>query len=39
MSNETELYLQRAENELITAKILFDNASLFFKSINKVLRK
>lgn len=39
MSNETELYLQRAENELIAAQILLDNASLFFKNINNVLRK
>ena len=70
MNGESELYLQRAENELISmaeellgifskekgkrgrftyqklpqanrepAKESFDNASFFFKNINKILRK
>ena len=33
MSDETDLYLQRAENELISAQMLFDISS------NKIIQK
>ena len=32
MNDEAELYFQRAENELITAQVLFDVSSKFFKT-------
>jgi len=60
MDDKSELYLQRAENELVVAQMLFqissntflqkeqflepakeslDNALIFFKNINAVLKK